>query len=167
MIRMAVANDAQQIAEIHVQSWKETYTGIIKPEVLDNLSVPKRLTLWQHIIPHPDHQLFVCEKDGKILGFLDGYLNPNSNIAEIRAFYLLKNIQGEGIGRAMFEKFHQLIHPQQHQILRLEVINKNPSRYFYEKMGGQAVGEQDASDLGVGITEVFYQWEIGYNSHKN
>ena len=167
MISIAVANDAQQIAEIHVQSWKETYTGIIKPEVLDNLSVPKRLELWQQIIPHLDHQLFVYEKDGKILGFLDGYLNPNSNIAEIRAFYLLKNIQGEGIGRAMFEKFHQLIHPQKHQILRLEVINKNPSRYFYEKMGGQAVGEEDASDLGVGITEVLYQWEIGYNSHKN
>ncbi|WP_089606018.1 GNAT family N-acetyltransferase [Acinetobacter piscicola] len=160
MIRIAVANDAQQIAEIHVQSWKETYTGIIKPEVLNNLSVPKRLTLWQQIIPDPDHQLFVYEKNGRILGFLDGYLNPNSNIAEIRAFYLLKNIQGEGVGRAMFETFHQLVHPKQHSILRLEVINKNPSRYFYEKMGGKAVGEDDASDLGEGITEVFYQWDI-------
>lgn len=160
MIRKAVENDAQHIAEIHVQSWKETYTGILNQAVLDALSVPKRLMLWQQIIPDPDHQLFVYEKNGRILGFLDGYLNPNSHIAEIRAFYLLKNIQGEGIGRAMFEQFHQLIHPQQHQILRLEVINKNPSRYFYEKMGGQAVEEKDASDLGEGITEVFYQWNI-------
>lgn len=161
MIRKAVANDAQQIAEIHVQSWKESYTGILNQDVLDALSIPKRLMLWEQLIPHPDHQLFVYEKDGRILGFLDGYLNPNHDIAEIRAFYLLKSVQDVGIGRAMFEKFYQLVHPQQHSILRLEVINKNPSRYFYEKMGGKAVGEQDASDLGDGITEVFYQWDMG------
>lgn len=161
MIRIAVESDAQQIAEVHVHSWKETYTGIVKQDVLDNLSVPKRLTLWQHIIPHPDHQLFVYEKNGKILGFLDGYLNPDNEVAEVRAFYLLKSVQGEGIGRAMFETFQQLVHPEQHRKIRLEVINKNPSRYFYEKMGGKAVGEEDASDLGEGITEVLYQWDIG------
>lgn len=35
MIRKVVANDAQQIAEIHVQSWKESWLGILNQDVLD------------------------------------------------------------------------------------------------------------------------------------
>ena len=160
MIRIANQNDVQQIAQVHVQSWKETYIGIIRQYVIDELSVEQRIQLWQKLVIDQNHRIFVYEHEGQILGFLDGYLNPNNNIAEIKAFYFLKEIKGQGIGRTMFEKFHRFVGPQKHRILRLGVINKNPSRYFYEKMGGQAVEEKDASDLGEGITEVFYQWNI-------
>ncbi|PST60770.1 hypothetical protein CV950_002415 [Acinetobacter baumannii] len=38
-IRIASFKDALSIAEVHVQSWKETYTGMIKQEILDELNV--------------------------------------------------------------------------------------------------------------------------------
>ena len=160
MIRIAVPSDVQQIAEIHVQSWKETYTGIINQDILDNLSVEKRLQLWQKLVVDENHRLFVYERDGEILGFLDGFLNPNKNIAEIKAFYFLKQLKGQGFGRAMFEKFYQTIQPEQHQLLHLGVINHNPSRYFYEKMGGQMIGEEEIPEYGEGVNEVFYEWNV-------
>jgi hypothetical protein len=39
MIRLAVSGDVQQIAEIHVQSWNETYTGMIKQEIIERENI--------------------------------------------------------------------------------------------------------------------------------
>jgi len=160
MIRIAVLNDAQQIAEVHVQSWKETYTGMINQEIIDELSVESRLKFWQKLLVDKNHRLLVCEKEGRILGFLDGYLNPDKNIAEIKVFYFLKQFKGQGLGRAMFEKFYQLILAEKYQYLKLGVIKQNPSRYFYEKMGGTMIGEELIPEYGDGVAELFYQWEI-------
>ena len=160
MIRIANQNDVQQIAQVHVQSWKETYIGIIRQHVIDELSVEQRIQLWQKLVIDQNHRIFVYEHEGQILGFLDGYLNPNNNIAEIKAFYFLKEIKGQGIGRAMFEQFYQLANSAHYQRLQLGVINQNPSRYFYEKMGGKMMGEDEIPEYGKGIFEVFYQWEL-------
>lgn len=160
MIRIAVQNDVLHIAEVHVQSWKETYQGMIKQEILDELSVEQRVQLWHQLVDEQNHQLIVYESNGKVAGFLDGYLNPNGKVAEIRAFYFLKDIQGQGIGRKMFEQFYQFIQLKGFQTLRLGVINQNPSRFFYEKMGGKVVGEEAIPEYGENIFEVFYQWDI-------
>lgn len=160
MIRVAAKNDVQQIAEVHVQSWKETYHGMIKQEILDELSVEQRVQLWNQLVDDQNHQLLVYELNGNVAGFLDGYLNPNGVVAEIRAFYFVKEIKGKGIGRKMFKLFYQCIQLKNFQTLRLGVINKNPSRYFYEKMGGKVVGEEEIPEYGEGIFDVFYQWDI-------
>lgn len=160
MIRLATQDDVQQIAEVHVQSWKETYTGLIHQHILDDLRVEKRVQLWQILVGDENHRIFVYENAGKVLGFIDGLLHPNKNIAEIKAFYLMKQIQGQGIGRELFEKFYQLIQPEQHQFLQLDVIKQNPSRYFYEKMGGQVIGEEVIPEYGEGVSDIFYQWRI-------
>ena len=90
-IRIASFKDALSIAEVHVQSWKETYTGMIKQEILNELNVLDKQQLWKEISRSPDHKLFIYTENGVVKGFLDGYLNPENNIAEIRAFYLLRN----------------------------------------------------------------------------
>ena len=92
-IRIASLKDALSIAEVHVQGWKETYTGIIKQEILDELKILDKELLWKEIAKSPDHKLFVYTENGAVKGFLDGYLNPENNIAEIMAFYLLKEVQ--------------------------------------------------------------------------
>ena len=45
MIRLAVLGDAQQIAEVYVQSWNETYTGMIKQEIIERENIEKRIQL--------------------------------------------------------------------------------------------------------------------------
>lgn len=85
-IRIASFNDALSIAEVHVQGWKETYAGMVKQEILDELNVLDKEQLWKEISRSPDHKLFIYTENGVVKGFLDGYLNPESNIAEILAF---------------------------------------------------------------------------------
>ncbi|ENU44243.1 GNAT family N-acetyltransferase [Acinetobacter seifertii] len=159
-IRIATFKDALSIAEVHVQCWKETYTCMIKQEILDELNVLDKEQLWKEIIKSPDHELFIYSENGIVKGFLDGYLNPESNIAEILAFYLLKEVQKQGVGRELFQKFYQCALNQGYAFIRLEVFNKNPSRFFYEKMGAKLIGEAELPEFGFGITELLYQWEL-------
>lgn len=95
-----------------------------------------------------------------VKGFLAGYLNPENNIAEILAFYLLEEIQRQGIGRDLFQNFYQCALNQGYAFIRLDVFNKNPSRFFYEKMGAKIIGETELPEFGFEITELLYQWEL-------
>lgn len=159
-IRIATFKDALSIAEVHVQGWKETYIGMVKQEILDELNVLDKEQLWKEISRSPDHQLFIYTENGVVKGFLDGYLNPENNVAEILAFYLLKEVQKQGIGRELFQKFYQCALNQGYAFIRLEVFNKNPSRFFYEKMGAKLIAETELPEFGFGITELLYQWEL-------
>ncbi|MFV5659997.1 GNAT family N-acetyltransferase [Acinetobacter pittii] len=159
-IRIASLKDALSIAEVHVQGWKETYTGIIKQEILDELKILDKELLWKEIAKSPDHKLFVYTENGAVKGFLDGYLNPENNIAEIMAFYLLKEVQKQGMGRELFQKFYQCALNKGYSFIRLEVFNKNPSRFFYEKMGAKIIGETELPEFGFEITELLYQWKL-------
>ena len=159
-IRIATFKDSLSIAEVHVQCWKETYTGMLKQEILDELKVLDKELLWKEIAKSPDHKLFIYTENGMVKGFLDGYLSPENNTAEILAFYLLKEIQRQGIGRELFQKFYQCALNQGYAFIRLEVFNKNPSRFFYEKMGAKIIGESELPEFGFEITELFYQWEL-------
>ncbi|MEO9281017.1 GNAT family N-acetyltransferase [Acinetobacter sp. WA-87] len=159
-IRIATFKDALSIAEVHVQAWKETYTGMVKQEILDELNVLDKEQLWKEISRSPNHKLFIYTENGVVKGFLDGYLNPENNVAEILAFYLLKEVQKQGIGRELFQKFYQCALNQGYAFIRLEVFNKNPSRFFYEKMGAKLIAEAELPEFGFGITELLYQWEL-------
>lgn len=159
-IRIATFKDALSIAEVHVQCWKETYADIVKQEILDELNVLDKEQLWKEISRSPDHKLFIYTENGIVKGFLDGYLNPENNVAVILAFYLLREVQKQGIGRELFQKFYQCALKQGYAFIRLEVFNKNPSRFFYEKMGAKLIGEAELPEFGFGITELLYQWEL-------
>ncbi len=117
-IRIATFKDALSIAEVHVQGWKETYIGMVKQEILDELNVLDKEQLWKEISRSPDHQLFIYTENGVVKGFLDGYLNPENNVAEILAFYLLKEVQKQGIGRELFQKFYQYALNQGYAFIR-------------------------------------------------
>lgn len=160
MIRQAHLYDAAQIAQVHVQSWHETYQDMVHPDILANLDVAEKTVLWTQLLQDKHHHIWVYEQDEKILGFLDGYLSKQSPVAEIRAFYLLKTIQKQGIGRQLFERFYQMIDLEKYQRLILDVFEQNPSRHFYEKLGATVYQVEDASDYGAELKLYHYQWEI-------
>ncbi|MFI7817322.1 N-acetyltransferase, partial [Acinetobacter baumannii] len=56
--------------------------------------------------------------------------------------------------------FYQCALNQGYAFIRLEVFNKNPSRFFYEKMGAKLTGEAELPEFGLGITELFYEWQL-------
>ncbi|WP_083573597.1 hypothetical protein [Rossellomorea aquimaris] len=90
-IRKAVRKDAEGIANVHINSWKTTYKGIVSGDYLDALNVEERRERWEGILAGP-HQTYVCVlHTGRIAGFVSiGRERDKLYDGELYAIYLLK-----------------------------------------------------------------------------
>ena len=72
-VRRAVEGDAPAIAHIHVQSWRETYTGLISPGFLERATNDSarhnRQKSWQATISQHREDVFVAEQGGEVVAF--------------------------------------------------------------------------------------------------
>lgn len=160
MIREACFKDAFQIAQLHVKSWRETYQDIVKEEILDQLDVDQKMSIWQIVIEDPNQTVLVYEEQNRILGFADFYFSPNAEIGELKAIYLLKEIQGKGIGLLLMQQSFNLFKQKNYTQIKVEVFDQNPTRYFYEKLSAFCIGEESADDYGEGLKILTYRWNL-------
>lgn len=160
-IRKALLSDVREIARVHVDCWKTTYTNIIPNEYIRKLTYEKREKLWEQVIPNGN--VFVAEDDnGQVIGFADGGIERTGEYkdykGEMYSIYILKNYQGQGVGR-------QLIHAVVCELIELGlhsmivwVLKDNTSCHFYEKMGGKTVASKTIDFSGKKLMELAYGW---------
>ncbi len=164
-IRPATSNDAHGISGVHVACWRATYSGIIPQTYLDELREEKRLPMWQYILADPVKSSLVCvatEGDGEVIGFAAGGPNRSPELdyeGEVYAIYLLKEHQGQGIGRLLFERLVEMLLEQDYQSMLLWVLTENPTRGFYEREGGELTGRKQIEIGGSSLEEVAYGWD--------
>lgn len=156
-IRKATLSDALSIAKVHVQSWHETYESIVNTEILNELSVENKTLLWHKVIQDLNQEVLVFEENDKVLGFADFYFHPQESFGEIRAIYLLKSIQGKGIGSDLIKRGLALFQKNGYREVHIEVFDQNPSRYFYERLGAKCIDMEDASDYGKDL-KILHYW---------
>jgi GNAT superfamily N-acetyltransferase len=163
-IRPAVAGDARAIAEVHVQSHRSTYAGIFPKALLDGLSVESRETRWRDLLAAaapPSLTLVACDADDRVVGFLSGGRERTGQLAqdgEIYAIYLLHEAQGQGVGTQLVRRFVHELKAHGLASMAVWVLALNPSRRFYEALGGQLITEQQIERGGQLFTEVAYGW---------
>jgi ribosomal protein S18 acetylase RimI-like enzyme len=164
-IREASVNDAEEIAFVHVNSWKTTYKGIISEAYLSSLMVEKRLKnwLWTFENLNPHEKIFVAENtSGDIVGFSSGGKSRNDEFVhngELYAIYLLRDYQTMGLGKTLFESVVRSLKENGYSSMMLWVLKDNPSVEFYKKQGGQIIGQKRISIGGEELDELAIGWE--------
>jgi GNAT superfamily N-acetyltransferase len=165
MIRPAAAFDVPGIAWVHVQAWLETYTGLLPQSVLDGLSVEARERQWWRTLEVPTTGVFIVDTPDDVhdvVGFSSvGKAEDERFDAELYTLYLLKSHHGRGIGRRLWDAALGFARGQGAKNLTLWVLETNPSRGFYERMGGTLAGRRVATFGGVEIAEVSYEYTLG------
>ncbi len=80
MIRPATVDDASAIGHVHVESWRNTYRGLMPDAVLDGLSVEQRVNFWREVIERAKKQsvFVVTGQQDKVIGFVNGVWNVNT-----------------------------------------------------------------------------------------
>ncbi|MCQ4088625.1 GNAT family N-acetyltransferase [Saccharibacillus sp. JS10] len=164
-IRFATPEDAAGIAQVHVDSWKTTYKGIVSDIYLDNLSVQERRTKWQKRLqdPEPGEGVMVAENDrGQICGFLDYGVDRESgkvHEAELYAVYLLQSEQRKGIGRQMVDRMLSELQAREYRSLMIWVLEQNPAIAFYQRLGGKEVDRKEIQIGDERFTEIALSWQ--------
>lgn len=161
-IRTATPEDAPRIAWVHLESWKTTYPGIIPQTYIDGLQVENGIRNWQERLTQADGPVvFVAEDDAGILGFAAGgaIVHPVEGFdGELGAIYLLATHQKRGAGAALVRQIAGALVERGFTSMVAWVLKENPSRRFYERIGGTLIAEQGIEIGGVTLPEVAYGW---------
>jgi GNAT superfamily N-acetyltransferase len=166
-IRTAGPGDAAGIARVHVDGWRSTYAGIVPQAFLDNLSYAQREAYWRRLLEAEkgEHCLFVADDAAHgIVGFSHGATERTGHpvyVGELYALYVLGPFQGRGLGRALTLAVVEWFIERGIRSMLVWVLAKNPTRRFYEALGGQLVevkriciGEAELEEVAYGWTDI-------------
>lgn len=161
-IRKAVLADVKAIAKVHVDSWKTTYTNIVPEEYLNNLTYESREQIWKNEIPNGG--VYVAENsERQIVGFSSGGKERSGEYklfdGELYAIYILKEYQGQGIGKTLVKPIINDIKGMGLNSMLVLVLEDNISRLFYEKLGAKKIDAIEVQIAGKKLSELVYGWK--------
>lgn len=164
-IRKAKFDDAKGIAKVHINSWHETYKGIIDDEYLKSLALEPRFKYWQEILEKPKENswTFVAEdEDGSIVGFIAGG-SAREHIAqfkgEIYSIYVLKKHQGYKLGYLLTKKLCLMLNKNGIKNMYVCVLQDNNSKNFYTRYGAKLFKTKIINIGKKTLPEEYYGWE--------
>ena len=161
-IRRAVLEDAEGIAKVHVESWRTTYSGMMKDAIIAGLDVGSRTELWRRNILRGENIVLVAEKAGLIIGFACGSAVKEGEYpgydGDVTSIYFYKEEQGNGYGKLLLDALFHEFHRRGFDNAIVKVLDQNASRYFYERRGAKLIDSQEVPQYGEGLNLLTYAW---------
>lgn len=163
-IKAAEYCDFERIAQLHAQSWRTHYQGILGKEYLDNDVLEDRLLIWQTRLINPpfNQHVLLIEEVGLLCGFICAFGNHDFDKGSIiESLHIDENYRGRGIGRQLIQEmaawFEQYF-PNSGVYLEVMADNKQAIE-FYDYLAGRPKGERLwRSPCGQDIKEWVYAW---------
>ncbi|MBE9555429.1 MAG: GNAT family N-acetyltransferase [Proteobacteria bacterium] len=161
-LHIATLEDAEAIARIHVETWRSTYAGLLPDELLVGMSLEKQTQMWQRMLRGGETVVVAEDPRYGIIGF--GSYGPNRSArggftGEVYTLYLLPDFQGLGIGQGLLRTLFGALAREGHETALIWVLANNPTRFFYEAMGGKPAAARNTQMGGQTVREVAYGWE--------
>ena len=169
MLRAAQMDDAPRIAELHIASWRATYTTELPQAFLDCQDIEERTAYWRGRLAGGVIVLLAEGQDG-----LDGFVacgpahggptdGPDSVEWEIYNLHVAPTRNGGGIGSRLFNAAEELGRDRGGRQLILWVVRTNATaRTFYEAKGMRADGGEQQHVLGDEVLhEMRYRKDLG------
>ncbi len=163
-IRPAEIDDAAAIARVHVDTWQDSYQGLVPQSYLDSMTVQNRTFVWIRLLERrgPDFLTLVSEDhDRRIIGFVSaGAMRYNDARfqAEISSLYVMRSHQRSNHGRRLFLAAANRLAKDGLKGLFVWVLADSPSRLFYESLGGELVSESTRDFAGCPLRMLGYGW---------
>ena len=159
-IRKARLEDAAGLARVQVDSYRTAYAGIFPQSYLDAFTYEEQEGDWRDLLSWGgDEVLYVAEfGSGEIVGYALGRPGPcaiQPYDGELVAWHVRRPFQGQGVGRRLVAAVAEQLKREGFRSLMLWVLEVNPTRALYERMGGRLL---DAQQVSHGAVEVAYGW---------
>ncbi len=166
-IRVAKPGDEAEIANVHLNSWREAYRGLLPQDMLDSLPLTfkKRKLQWQNAIIETQTKLIlVADNYSGIVGFalFTACRDPGmEKMAEVAAIYLFEKFKGQGVGFALLSSGLKQMCARGFQEAYCWVLDKNPTIKFYERSGARFTGQIKEDIIGgKAVQELAFGWNL-------
>ena len=160
-IRPARAADANAVARLDVETWRTTYAGILSAGYLVGLSERRREIGWRMaILRDPRDVRVAVDLAGIVRGF--GSCGPSRSErhfpGEVFTLYVAPDWQNRGIGRRLLLALFRRLAASGLGAAIVWVLRDNPSRFFYERLGGRLVSHKPIPVGGSRVEALAYGW---------
>ncbi len=168
VVRPAVIDDAQAIAEIHVRSWQAAYRGLIPSAFLDALSIEQRTGAWRQRLEGDASGTLVAEEGGAVLGWASICASRDddtrSSTGELWAIYVAPGQWRRGVGQRLWTDAEGGLRRAGYSEVTVWVLQDNaPAIAFYRTNGfvADAGIEKTASIGGAALVEIRLRKRLG------
>ena len=161
IIRPAQKSDAHAMSCIYVQTWLDTYLGVIPYSYLSSMSIPRHERAFfdelssRHVIG------FVAEDAGRVIGFITGGHERHGDEiynGEIYTLYVLKDFQRQGLGTRLVSALAMQFGRLGMYSILVRVLELNPYRRFYRKKNGIYLKNEQMSVAAETMAVEIYGW---------
>ena len=162
-IRKARPSDAEAVARIYVESWRDTYPLILPARLLASMSLEGQSARWRNAIAMAAREaVYVAEDDkANVVGMTSLGRARDAGLgydAEIYTLYVDPLLTGRGVGRTLLSGAFAALAERGHTRCVIWAHSKNPARFFYEAMGGKLIAERTTALAGMAVPEVAFGW---------
>ncbi len=173
-VRRARPADAIAIGAVHVAAWRSAYPGILPDRFLARMSVARQAAHYDAAI-RAGQGVLVATASGddvpqsagtRIIGFATAGLARTREIngrilgdGEIETLYVLDDWRDRGVGRMLVRNAAEYMVQGGCRSAFLWVLRDNPSRWFYQRLGGKPVLDAATRVAGKDLLQTAYVWD--------
>ncbi len=134
---------------------------MLPDRVLLGMSETRQATSWAGFIRHRPEDIWVALERHGLLGF--GNCGPQRDRSidfggEVYTLYIAPDEQGRGLGQALLIALFRRLLRCGHESALVWVVRDNPSRFFYERLGGRLVLHRRIPLGGQPVEAIAYGW---------
>ncbi|HTQ71720.1 MAG TPA: GNAT family N-acetyltransferase [Acidocella sp.] len=164
-IRRARLSDANGVAAVHVATWRSAYANVLPDDYLANLSIGRLASHYEHGI-RLGLGLHVAASYGMrgappILGFSSAVRcrDPRLGEGEVETLYVLDDYRDRGLGGLLLRASAKHLAQLGCRSAFAWVLSENPSRYFYQHLGGKQIANSTTWVGGEDIPQIAFSWD--------
>ncbi len=169
-IRRASKGDASAIGRVHVETWQAAYAGMLPDSMLAGMSDVRQSAWWSRVLADPGEArgVFVADDEARgVVGFgscgaardtPEGLDGTEVRVGEIYTLYVEPDFQNLGLGRRLLDALFRQLRADGCDTAVLWMLADNPTRFFYEGLGGARVGHRVDTMAGLDVEETAFAW---------
>jgi GNAT superfamily N-acetyltransferase len=103
----------------------------------------------------------VAEEGGTVVGFVSGGRGRRNWLAqgEVETLYLLDDYRDRGTGRRLMRAMAAHLAAVGCRSAMLWVLKDNPSRWFYQRLGGRPAAQETIRFAGEAMQQIAFVWD--------
>jgi ribosomal protein S18 acetylase RimI-like enzyme len=165
-VRNARPEDAADLARIYIESWQDTYAGVISHALLGAMSLRGHTARWQAAIRNAErgNGAVLVAEDAKhgVIGLCSLGAVRDGGIGfegEVYTLYVDPAFLGRGAGRALLSGAFDTFKARRLRSCLIWAHARNNACFFYEAMGGRRVATRTTRLMGELTPEIGFGWK--------
>ncbi|HEX7726007.1 MAG TPA: GNAT family N-acetyltransferase, partial [Rhizomicrobium sp.] len=149
------------LARIYIESWQDTYAGILPHALLAAMSRKGHAARWQTAIKGGGAVLVAEDAQYGAIGLCSLGAARDKALGlegEIYTLYVDPAFLGRGVCRALLARAFEVFKERGLRSCVIWAHAKNNARFFYEKVGGRLIAERSGRMMGDPISENAFGW---------